>query len=174
MVITHLSLLPITGYMYNFTSSFVPQKFLANVNLSRIWWEALIGWGNTLSANVYKWPPCQQNFCLAYSILVYSRKTLHERHVRSCRAWVAFLAYSFEPRPNNHMLAIVSFFMTIGLSINRQTQTRKNQFDERKQDWLVQKFGDFKSLTWFRQSLLLSSSFKKTKGCSALGQNIKM
>ena len=45
-----------------------------------------------------------------------------------------FLAYSFEPRPNNHMLAIVSFFMTIGLSINRQTQTRKNQFDERKQD----------------------------------------
>ena len=55
-----------------------------------------------------------------------------------------FLAYSFEPRPNNHMLAIVSFFMTIGLSINRQTQTRKNQFDERK---LVQKFGDFKSLT---------------------------
>ena len=36
-----------------------------------------------------------------------------------------FLAYSFEPSPNNHMLAIVSFFMTIGLSINRQNQTRK-------------------------------------------------
>ena len=52
-----------------------------------------------------------------------------------------FLAYSFEPSPNNHMLAIVSFFMTIGLSINRQNQTRKNRFDERKQHWLVQKFG---------------------------------
>ena len=30
--------------------------------------------------------------------------------------------------------------MTIGLSVNRYLPS-KNQFDERKQDWLVQKFG---------------------------------
>ena len=31
--------------------------------------------------------------------------------------------------------------MTIGLSLNRCSHSKKNQFDEREQDWLVQKFG---------------------------------
>ena len=89
-----------------------------------------------------------------------------------------FLAYSFEPRPNNHMLAIVSFFMTIGLSINRQTQTRKNQFEERKQDWLVQKFGlwqlqKFDMLPAKPPFVLLTQEDKRVLCSETKHQNVK-
>ena len=50
------------------------------------------------------------------------------------------LGYSFESRPNSHVLGTGGSFMTIGLSINGCSLS-KNQFDERKRDWLVQKFG---------------------------------
>ena len=167
-----------------FTSLFLPSKFLANVNWSRIWSEALIGWGSALSGNyVYKWPFCQLAeplFCL-FDCGVLEKDG----------AWIKWdlywacsisLAYSFEPRPNNHMLAIVSFFMTIGLSINRQIQARKNGLTrENNIDWSrTLGCGNFKSLTWFSQNLLLSSSLKKTTGDSVPhrvmneGQNIKM
>ena len=49
------------------------------------------------------------------------------------------LGYSFEPGPNTRALSTVGS-VTTGLSINRCSHS-KNQFDERKQDWLVQKFG---------------------------------
>ena len=48
--------------------------------------------------------------------------------------------YSFEPRPNSHVLATAGSLMTIGLSIKVFSHS-KNQFDEREQDCLVQKFG---------------------------------
>ena len=77
------------------------------------------------------------------------------------------LGYNFEPRPNTRTPATTGSVMTIGLSIKRCSHL-KNPFDQRKQDWLVQKFGcgDLKGLTPFRQSLLLSSSLKKAKGRS--------
>ena len=46
--------------------------------------------------------------------------------------------------------------------INKQTLAIKNQFDERKQDWLVQKFG-FKVLMRFRKILFSSLSIKKKR-----------
>ena len=48
--------------------------------------------------------------------------------------------YSSEPRPNSRALGTVCSVMTIGLSLNRCSQSKK-KFDERKQDYLVQKFG---------------------------------
>ena len=49
------------------------------------------------------------------------------------------LGYSLEPGPNTRALSTVGS-ATIGLSIKRCSHS-KNQFDERKRDWLVQKFG---------------------------------
>ena len=65
--------------------------------------------------------------------------------------------------------------MTVGLSRNGCSHS-KNRFDEREQDWLAQKLscGDLKGLMWFRQSLLFSSSLKKTTGGSARGMRKKM
>ena len=125
------------------------------------------------------------NFCLAHSILVYSRKTLHEHQVRSLLSMCGiFLGYSFESRSNNHVLAIVCLVMTIDLLINRRTRTRKKQFDERKQDWLVQKFG-LRQLKKFdmiqsKPPFLLLTQQDKRRLCSAQGdewqikhQNVK-
>ena len=42
--------------------------------------------------------------------------------------------YSFEPRPNSRVLGTVGSVMTIGLSLNRCSQSNKT-FDERKQDY---------------------------------------
>ena len=71
------------------------------------------------------------------------------------------VGFSFEPRPNTRTPTATGSVMTIGLSINRCSNS-KNQFDERKHDWLVQKFGcgDLKGLTQFRQSLLVFFSLK--------------
>ena len=49
------------------------------------------------------------------------------------------LGYSLEPGPNTRALSTVGS-ATIGLSIKRCSHS-KNQFDERKRHWLVQKFG---------------------------------
>jgi len=50
------------------------------------------------------------------------------------------LGCSLEPRPNSHALGTVGSVMTIGLTINRCSHS-KNQFNQREQDWLVQKLG---------------------------------
>ena len=50
------------------------------------------------------------------------------------------LEYSFEPRSKSRALGTASSVMTVGLSINGCSPW-KDQFDERKQDWLVQTFG---------------------------------
>ena len=72
--------------------------------------------------------------------LGYSRKTLHE----STKVFVEQARHiarnSFKPRPNSWLLATAGSVMTIGLSINGCSHS-KNRFDEREQDWLVQKFG---------------------------------
>ena len=41
--------------------------------------------------------------------------------------------YSFEPRPNSSLLGMVGSVLTIGLSINGCSHSKK-QFDERKLD----------------------------------------
>ena len=83
--------------------------------------------------------PCEQSLSFACSILVIQE--------RLCRTWATsllsmrgmLLGYSFEPRPR--ALGTAGSVMTIGLSMNRCLHSKKNQFDERKQDWLVQKIG---------------------------------
>ena len=50
------------------------------------------------------------------------------------------LRYSFEPRLKRRALGTAGSVMTSGLSVNGCSDS-KNQFDERKQDWLVQKCG---------------------------------
>ena len=47
---------------------------------------------------------------------------------------------NFELRSNSRALSTASSVMIVGLSVNRCSHS-VNQFDERKQDWLVQKFG---------------------------------
>ena len=47
---------------------------------------------------------------------------------------------NFELRSNSRALSTASSVMIVGLSVNRYSHS-VNQFDERKQDWLVQKFG---------------------------------
>ena len=62
-----------------------------------------------------------------------------------CRNWIIYLpsmrctllGHSFELRLNSRALGIPRSVMTSGLSINECS----NQFDERKQDWPVQKLG---------------------------------
>ena len=67
-------------------------------------------------------------------------KSFCERSLRSLLDMQCMLlGYSFEPGPNTRALSTVGS-VTIGLSINRCSHS-KNQFDERKRDWLVQKFG---------------------------------
>ena len=103
--------------------------------------------------------PDQKSLSFAFSILVYSRKTLHESSK-------IFVGYSFQPTPNSCVLATAGSTMTIGLSINRclqlkkkNTLTRQNKINQSKNF----SYGDLKGLTWFRQSFLFSSSAKKTK-----------
>ena len=51
------------------------------------------------------------------------------------------LGHSFELRSNSRAFAIAGSVMTSGLLINECSQQKKSQFDEGKQDLLVQKFG---------------------------------
>ena len=51
------------------------------------------------------------------------------------------LGHSFDLRPNSRAFAIAGSVMTSGLLINECSQQKKKQFDEGKQDLLVQKFG---------------------------------
>ena len=79
------------------------------------------------------------------------------------------LGYSFEPGPNSRALGTAGSVMTIGLSINGLSHA-KNQFDERKQDWLVQRFGlrrlqRFDTIQAEPPSLLLLLRWRLTPGC---------
>ena len=68
--------------------------------------------------------------------------------VRLCIIQVRFLLsicclllkYSFQSRPNIRALGTGGSVMTFGLSINGCSPS-KNQFDEKKHDWIAQKFG---------------------------------
>ena len=77
-----------------------------------------------------------------------------------CWACVAcLLGYSFEPRPNSRALCTASSDMHDHQFINNRCSYSKNQFDKRKQDWLVQNSGcsEFKGLTRCRQRFLSPS-----------------
>ena len=77
-----------------------------------------------------------------------SRERLCMNRVRSLLNMRCMLPrYSLEPKPNMPDLAAILVFhgtagsiITIGLSLNGRSHW-KNRFDERKQDWLGQKFG---------------------------------
>ena len=87
--------------------------------------------------------PDQKSLSFAFSILVYSRKSLHESSK-------IFVGYSFQPTPNSCVLATAGSTMTIGLSINRclqlkkkNTLTRHNKINQSKNF----SYGDLKGLT---------------------------
>ena len=70
-----------------------------------------------------------------------------------------FLGNSFEPRRNSRVLATVGSVMTIGLSENGCSHSKKPVWQEKT--GLTSPgvaCGDLEGLTWFRQSLLFSSS----------------
>ena len=81
---------------------------------------------DNFSSGPFPHPPDPTSFC--------------ERSLRSLLDMQCMLlGYSFEPGPNTRALSTVGS-VTIGLSINRCSHS-KNRFDQRKRDWLVQKFG---------------------------------
>ena len=57
------------------------------------------------------------------------------------------LGYSFEPRPNHRVLATAWSFMTVGLSLNRCSHSKKPVWRERTRLTLVYKFG----LRWLQR-----------------------
>ena len=70
-----------------------------------------------------------------------SRRRLCRNRVRSLLSMCFLLfGYSLEPRPYSRVLGTVGSVMTIGLSYKGCSHL-ENQFDERKQDWPVHKFG---------------------------------
>ena len=96
------------------------------------------GYKNAIFFTFYPFPPCPRKLSFAFSMKDYAWI--------NCMHWVRsllsrrgmLLGYSLEPRPNSRALASVGLFMAIVLSINR-CLTGINQFDHRKQDWLVQR-----------------------------------
>ena len=85
------------------------------------------------------------------SILAYRRKVLHESSKIFSEHSLHFARKQSRTRAlYNRARGTAGSVMTIGLPLNGCLHS-KNQFDERKQDWLVQKLGcgDFKGLTRF-------------------------
>ena len=104
----------------------------------------------TSSVLVAVFSPCHQTVTSASSIWL-TRERLCMNRVRSLfNIRCILLGNSLEPGPYNRVLGTAGSVMTIGLPLNGCLHS-KNKFDERKQDWLVQKFGcgDFKGLTRF-------------------------
>ena len=72
--------------------------------------------------------PCQQNLSFACSV----SEWVCMNRVRSLLSMLGSLpGYSFEPRPNNHVLASAGSVMTISLSINRCTHLKKTVWREK-------------------------------------------
>ena len=105
---------------------------------------------------------CQQSLSLACTVLVYSRKTLHEQSeifvehaLRVGRIIVS----------NPGLIAVrLEQWARLWPSVCQLTDacTRINPFDERKQDWLVSKFGlRWLQMTRFTHSLLISSYLRR-------------
>ena len=85
------------------------------------------------------------------SILAYRRKVLHESSKIFSEHSLHFARKQSRTRAlYSRARGIAGSVMTIGLPLNGCLHS-KNQFDERKQDWLVQKLGcgDFKGLRRF-------------------------
>ena len=113
-------------------------------------------WKGRFTTNkLYEWywirwghlAPCHWTVPILYLLdFCVLEKRLHMNHCM-------LLGYSFETRPNSRALGTVDSVMTIAESINRCPHS-KNLLGEKKQDWLVQKFG----LQWL-QRLWVGSPF---------------
>ena len=94
----------------------------------------------TPKKRAYSPAPCWQSLHFSLSILAYSRKTLQEsskvfvEHVLLV-VWIQLGTQALQPCAWHS-----GSVMTIGLSYNGCSHL-ENQFDERKQDWPVHKFG---------------------------------
>ena len=111
--------------------------------------QVLIGWNFLVSHHDIEYnfvlTPCYQSpLCFTGSILAYSSKTLHQSSNKgSVSMCCLLLGYSLEPRLNSRALCTAeSSVMTISLLISDWNGCSHSgyQFDERKQDWQVQKF----------------------------------
>ena len=80
------------------------------------------------------------------------------------------LGYSFKPRPNSRPLDTMSSVKTVDF-VPKRMLSAKNRFDEGKSRLsgpeVQAAAASIKGFTRFRQSLIFSSSLKKTKGGSA-------
>ena len=118
---------------------------------------------HTIIGYCYKWSaPCQQNLSFTRSILAYLRKTLHESSkIFVENVWHVARIYFYTQA---YMIVIPMHYSDHSYTedhqfINNRCSYSKNQFDKRKQDWLVQNSGcsEFKGLTRCRQSFLSPS-----------------
>ena len=90
----------------------------------------------------------QQSLSFPCLILAYSRKTLHESSKIVVELVPHFARIQFWPWPNSQAVALAGSVRIISFN-NKQMVSleKKHQFDKRKQDWLVQKFG----LLWLQK-----------------------
>ena len=125
-----------------------------NIALHQVW-----GWN--------QWQPAGRAF-LSLAWFWHTWKKLCINWVRSLLSMCCLLlGYSLEPRPNSCALGTVNS-VTTNDSINECLHL-KNQFDERRQDWLIQKFGLWqihKLYTIQAVPPFLFSTNKKTKAGS--------
>ena len=90
----------------------------------------------------------QQSLSFACLILAYSGKTLHESSKIFVELVPHFAGIQFWPWPNSQAVALTGSVRIIGFNNKQMVPLeKKNQFDKRKRDWLVQKFG----LLWLQK-----------------------
>ena len=90
----------------------------------------------------------QQSLSFACLILAYSGKTPHESSKIFVELVAHFARIQFWPWPNSQAVALTGSVRIIGFNNKQMVPLeKKNQFDKRKRDWLVQKFG----LLWLQK-----------------------
>ena len=100
-------------------------------NLSTLWKLAL----NMLASHQSHHVNRSNRAFLSLARFWFTGQSLCMNRVKSLLSMCCILlGYSFESRPNSRAVGTAGSVLIIGSS-------RKNQFDARKQDWLVQKFG---------------------------------
>ena len=127
---------PVSEEFKNKMSALEQSKFPQSVkwsswNLSTLWKLAL-----NMLASHQSHPVNRSNRAfLSLARFCCTGQSLGMNRVKSLLSMCCILlGYSFESRPNSRAVGTAGSVLIIGLS-------RKKQFDARKQDWLVQKFG---------------------------------
>ena len=115
------------------------------------------------------WQPVSRAFLSPARVWRIQERSLHKSSTIFVEHALHVARINFEPKANSRALSTVGSVMSIGLSVNRCSHTKKPVWREKTRltSPEVQAAGDLKDLTRFRKSLLFSSSLKKTKGDSS-------